>query len=448
MAKLFGTDGVRGRSNTDPITADMVLKLAQAAAVKMHNPGYRNKVVIGKDTRLSSDMLEAALTAGFTSMGMDVILIGILPTPAVAVVTSSMRADIGVMITASHNLYEDNGIKFFGPDGYKISDEAQSEIEYLVDQDLDRYLAFSPDIGRITRDENEAGRYIEHMKFNMLKGIKIENMKVVLDCAHGAAYKIAPTVLRELWADVVVINSDPNGMNINKDCGATSLGHLQDMVHKTRADIGLALDGDGDRLIVCDERGKTIDGDQIIALIGGYMKKNDLLKNYEIVATIMSNMGLERYFNSIGLKLHRTQVGDRNVLEYMRQNNCNLGGEQSGHIILGDYGTTGDGIAAALQVLRIVSSQMQKPVSEICKVFKPVPQVSKAVKFKNNISLESEEFKNALKEAENKLGEGGRIIVRKSGTEPVIRIMAESDNEKMVKVVVEELCEFVKSQDK
>lgn len=445
MDRLFGTDGVRGKSNTAPITADMVLKLAQAAAVKLHNQGYKNKVVIGRDTRLSSSMLEAALTAGFVSMGMDVMQIGVVPTPAVAVITASMRADIGVMITASHNPFEDNGIKFFGPDGYKISDEAQDEIEYLMDQNLERYLAFPADIGRVTRAEGESERYIEHLKFNLLKGIKMEHTKIILDCANGAAHKIAPIILRELWAEVIVINNTPDGTNINKECGATYPDALREAVRKEKADIGFALDGDADRIIVCDERGKTVDGDQILALIAGYMKKHDMLKNDDVVATVMSNMGMEKLLHKIGLGLKRTKVGDRNVLEYMRAHNCNLGGEQSGHIIVGDYSTTGDGIVAALMVLRVVASQIHKPVSEICSVFKPFPQVSKAVRYKGKVDLENDRCRQAFRDAEDKLGAGGRVIVRKSGTEPLIRIMVEAENEKMVRVVADELEVFVDS---
>lgn len=445
--KLFGTDGVRGRANTEPITAETALHLAMATAVLMRRGDHRNKVVIGKDTRLSGYMLEPALTSGFISMGMDVVLVGPMPTPAVAMLTRSLRADLGVMISASHNQYQDNGIKLFGADGYKLSDDAEAQIENLMAGTLSDKLAPSPDLGRAVRLEDAMGRYIEHVKFTFPKHLRLDGLKIVVDSAHGAAYKIAPRVFYELGAEVISIGDEPNGTNINKECGATDTRLLQETVLRERAHMGIALDGDADRLIMCDEKGAVIDGDQIMALIASSWQDKGLLREGGVVATVMSNLGFERYLKARGLQLRRMPVGDRYVVDHMRANGFNVGGEQSGHVILGDYGTTGDGLVAALQVLAAIKEAGRK-VSEVCTVFKPVPQILKSIRYQSAISVDSEPVRAAITRAEEKMGASGRILVRKSGTEPVIRIMAEGDDEKIVKAVVQELSDFVESLDK
>ncbi len=446
--KLFGTDGVRGKSNEYPITSDVMLKLAQAVAIKLRNGEHRNKVVIGKDTRLSGYMIEPALVSGFTSMGMDVILVGPMPTPAIAMLTTSLRADLGVMISASHNKYEDNGIKLFGADGFKLSDEMQTEIEELMEEDLTDYLISSSGLGSAKRLEDEHGRYVQHLKNTFPKGMRLEGLKVVVDCANGAAYKVAPMVLYELGAEVISINDNPNGSNINRNCGATHTENLQEAVIKHGADIGIALDGDADRLIVCDEQGHVIDGDQIMGLVARSWKESGQLKGDGIAATVMSNLGLETFLEEIGLKLHRTAVGDRYVLEHMREAGLNIGGEQSGHIIFSDYSTSGDGLMAALQVLKVVVDNAgEKPVSELCKVFAPVPQKLKSIRYRNRVQIDTKPFKQAIAKADKALDGKGRVLVRKSGTEPVIRIMAEGHNEKIVKTVVDDLCNFVELCD-
>jgi phosphoglucosamine mutase len=444
--KLFGTDGIRGKANMAPITAETALQVAMATALLLRRGAHRHKVVIGKDTRLSGYMLEPALVAGFTSMGMDVVLVGPMPTPAVAMLTRSLRADLGVVISASHNGYQDNGIKLFGADGYKLSDDLESQIEQLMQQSMTHRLVPSAELGRASRLEDEKGRYIEYVKNTFPKGMRLEGLKIVVDCAHGAAYKVAPRILYELGAEVVSIGVAPDGTNINKNCGATFPSLLQETVVKEKADLGIALDGDADRLILCDEKGRIVDGDQIMALIARSWQKSGQLKGGGVVATVMSNLGFERFLKGIGLDLKRMPVGDRYVVDHMRSNNFNIGGEQSGHIILGDYSTTGDGLIAALQVLAVIR-QADKPVSEVCTVFKPVPQLLMNVKYQSPALLESAAMQDAIHKAEARMGSNGRLLVRKSGTEPLIRIMAEGDDEKLVKSVVEDLCAFVAQQD-
>lgn len=444
--KLFGTDGIRGVANVDPITAERALQVAMATAAVLRRGDHRHKVVIGKDTRLSGYMLEPALTAGFISMGMDVVLVGPLPTPAVAMLTRSLRADLGVMISASHNPYHDNGIKLFGADGYKLTDDVEIEIEKRLDGTLSKELVASPKLGRASRLDDASGRYIEYVKNTFPRGMRLEGLKIVVDCAHGAAYKIAPRVFYELGADVISIGVQPDGTNINKDCGATAPSALQEMVVRHGADIGLALDGDADRLIVCDEKGQVIDGDQIMALIAEAWHKRGHLKGSGVVSTVMSNLGMERFLTNHGLLLKRMPVGDRYVVDHMRANDYNLGGEQSGHIILGDYSTTGDGLIAALQVLSVIREQ-RAPASTVCRVFKPVPQILKNVRYKTAVLIDSPQMQEKIHAAEKKLGRGGRILIRKSGTEPLIRVMAEGDDETLVKAVVQELCAFIEQQD-
>ncbi len=447
--KLFGTDGIRGKSNVYPITSEVVLKLAQAVAIKLRSGSHRNKVVIGKDTRLSGYMLEPALVSGFISMGIDVVLVGPMPTPAIAMLTTSLRADLGVMISASHNKYEDNGIKLFAADGYKLSDSVQEEIEELMSQDLTKYLVPSSELGRAKRLDDEHGRYIEYLKNTLPRGMKLDGLKVVVDCANGAAYKVAPMVLYELGAEVIVINANPNGSNINRNCGATFTGHLQDTVIRNNADIGIALDGDADRLIICDEQGRVVDGDQIMGMIARSWKETGQLKGDGIAATVMSNLGLETFLEDIGIKLHRTAVGDRYVLEHMRENDLNIGGEQSGHIIFKDYSTSGDGLMAALQVLKVIVETVGKqPVSEICNVFEAVPQTLRSIRYESIIHIDDNPFKREIAKADKALKGRGRVLVRKSGTEPVIRIMAEGHDKELVKTVVEGLCNFVELCDK
>ncbi|TAL30256.1 MAG: phosphoglucosamine mutase [Alphaproteobacteria bacterium] len=444
--KLFGTDGVRGKANVEPVTAETAMQVAMAAAIELKRGPHRHRVVIGKDTRLSGYLLEPAMTAGFISMGMDVMLLGPMPTPAVAMLTRSLRADLGVVISASHNPYQDNGIKFFGADGYKLSDDVEAAIEKRVAEDLSSFRAASSDLGRASRLDDERGRYIENVKSSFPKHLRLDGLKIVVDCANGAAYKVAPRVLWELGAEVVPMGVSPDGTNINKDCGATATAAMQEAVVKHKADIGIALDGDADRVILCDEKGKVIDGDQIMALIARSWHKSGQLKGNGVVATVMSNLGFERFLSSLKLTLKRMPVGDRYVVDHMRTNAYNLGGEQSGHIILGDYSTTGDGLIAALQVLAVIR-QANRPVSEVCKVFEPVPQLLKNVRYKTKISLEAKPMQDAIREAEGRLGKSGRILVRQSGTEPLIRVMAEGDDEKLVTSVVQELCAFVETLD-
>lgn len=436
--KYFGTDGIRGKANAGHMTAETALRVGMAAGRVFRRGDHRHRVVIGKDTRLSGYMIEPALTAGFTSMGMDVFLFGPLPTPAVAMLTRSLRADLGVMISASHNSFEDNGIKLFGPDGFKLSDEVELAIEHHMDNGLADNLAGSRDLGRAKRIEDAQARYIEHVKHTFPKQQTLEGLRVVVDCANGAAYRVAPAVLWELGAEVVQVGTDPNGFNINEDCGSTAPERMCAAVRERRADIGIALDGDADRLIVADENGRIVDGDQIMGLIARHWKEMGTLSAPGVVATVMSNLGLERYLDSMGLGLVRTQVGDRYVVEYMREHGYNVGGEQSGHIVLKDFSTTGDGLIAALQVLSVLKSG-NKPVSELCHLFDPLPQLLKNVRFRRGEPLREKEVEEAICEGEARLGKTGRLVIRKSGTEPLIRVMGEGDDEGLVKAVVNDI---------
>ncbi|MDI1228892.1 MAG: phosphoglucosamine mutase [bacterium] len=446
--KFFGTDGIRGKANIEPITVETMTKVAMATAAELRRGNHRHRVVIGKDTRLSGYLLEPALTAGFISMGMDVMLLGPMPTPAVAMLTRSLRCDLGVMISASHNPYQDNGIKFFGADGYKLTDDIELAIEARLDSDLSKLRVGPTELGRASRLDDERGRYIEFVKNTFPKGLRLDGLKIVVDCAHGAAYKVAPRVLWELGAEVIALGVSPDGTNINKDCGATAPEAMQSAVVKHGAHLGIALDGDADRLIMCDENGKVIDGDQIMALIARAWHQSGQLKGDGVVATVMSNLGFERFLKTLALSLKRMPVGDRYVVDHMRTNDYNLGGEQSGHIILGDYGTTGDGLIAALQVLAVIQQQ-DKPVSEAGRVFAPVPQLLKNVRYKNAaISLDNEFLQKAIRNAETRLGAGGRLLIRKSGTEPLIRVMAEGDDESLITSVVHDLCSSVEDLDR
>jgi phosphoglucosamine mutase len=435
VRRYFGTDGIRGRANK-VITPELALKVGQAAGLIFKNGEHRHRVLIGKDTRLSGYMIETALVAGFTSVGMDVLLTGPIPTPAVGMLARSMRADLGVMISASHNPFADNGIKLFGPDGFKLSDETELEIEKLLDSDLSKQLAKSEELGRAKRIDGVQDRYIEFAKRTLPKDIDLSGLRVVIDCANGAAYKVAPGALWELGADVVPIGVDPDGMNINKECGSTDLAAIS----RKRADIGIALDGDADRVMIIDELGHTVDGDQLLAVIAESWKEDGRLQRPGVVATVMSNLGLERYLSSIGLEMIRTAVGDRYVLEHMRAHGYNIGGEPSGHIILSDYTTTGDGFVAALQLLAVVK-RSGKPVSEVCHRFEPLPQVMKNVRYKTGKPLENAGVRSAIASAEKKLGLTGRLIVRPSGTEPLIRVMGEGDDKILVEAAVDDVIE-------
>jgi phosphoglucosamine mutase len=437
VRRYFGTDGIRGRANR-VITPELALKVGQAAGLVFRNGEHRHRVLIGKDTRLSGYMIENAMVAGFTSVGMDVLLTGPIPTPAVGMLTHSMRADLGVMISASHNPYDDNGIKLFGPDGFKLSDEVEAQIEKLLDSDLSAQLAASNDLGRAKRIDGVQDRYIEFAKRTLPRQLNLEEMRVVIDCANGAAYKVAPGALWEMGADVIEIGTEPDGFNINKDCGSTDLAALKRKVREMRADIGIALDGDADRVLIVDERGHVVDGDQLLAVIAESWKEDDRLQRNGIVSTVMSNLGLERHLASVGLTLARTPVGDRYVLERMRADGYNVGGEQSGHIILSDFTTTGDGFVAALQVLAVVK-RSNKPVSEVCHRFEPLPQVLKNVRYRNGKPLEDAAVRSAIASAESRLGGHGRLLVRPSGTEPVIRVMGEGDDKALVEAVVDDV---------
>ncbi len=442
--KYFGTDGIRGTANTGNMTAETALRVGMAAGRVFRRGDHRHRVVIGKDTRLSGYMLEPALTAGFTSMGMDVFLFGPLPTPAIAMMTRSLRADLGVMISASHNSFEDNGIKLFGPDGFKLSDEVELEIEYHMDNGLKDNLADARELGRAKRIDDAQARYIEHVKHTFPKDLTLEGLRIVIDCANGAAYKVAPAALWELGADVVTVGTDPNGYNINEDCGSTATDRMCEVVRERRADIGIALDGDADRVIIADENGRVIDGDQIMGLVARHWKEMGTLSAPGVVATVMSNLGLERFLKSIDLSLHRTQVGDRYVVEYMRRHGFNVGGEQSGHIVLKDFSTTGDGLIAALQVLAVLKAN-DKPLSELAHVFDPVPQILKNVRFRKGEPLGQEEVQEAIREGENRLSKNGRLVIRKSGTEPLIRVMGECDDEGLVNAVVNDIVSAIEA---
>lgn len=447
--KLFGTDGIRGVANKFPMTVDLVTKFAMATALEFRRGNYRHSVVIGKDTRLSGYMLEPALTAGFIAMGLNVYMVGPMPTPAVAMLTRSLKADFGVMISASHNPFCDNGLKLFGPDGYKLSDEMEIKIEKMIDQDLAPHYVDSEHLGRAERLEDAPGRYIEFAKRSFPKDVRLDGLKIVIDCANGAAYKVAPKILWELGAEIVPISITPNGKNINDKCGATHPSLLAETVLSSGADIGIALDGDADRLIVCDEKGKIVDGDQIMALISKSWLDSGRLKGNGLVATIMSNLGLERFMQGHKMELRRTAVGDRYVIEEMRKTGFNLGGEQSGHIIMADSSTTGDGIMAALQVLAAVQIA-GKPVSEVCALFDPVPQLLKNVhlgKLPASIDiLKVDSVMKLLKEGEEQLGSKGRLVVRKSGTEPLIRLMAECEDEGLMMRVLTSLTTSIEQE--
>ncbi|MFP6772775.1 MAG: phosphoglucosamine mutase [Alphaproteobacteria bacterium] len=440
--EFFGTDGIRGTANTWPMTAEIAVRAGMAAGLQFTRGDHRHRVVVGKDTRLSGYMLEPALTAGFTSVGMDVILVGPMPTPAVAMLTRSLRADLGVMLSASHNAFADNGIKFFGPDGHKLSDRIEAEIEQRMQSDLTTSLARADALGRAMRLEDAPGRYIEAAKATFPSQYRLDGLKVVVDCANGAAYKVAPTVLWELEADVIPIGVDPDGFNINRDCGSTHPEYLCEQVIAHGADVGIALDGDADRLILADEHGQVVDGDQLMAVIGDHWAESGTLRGNGIVATVMSNLGLERYLASKGLELVRTQVGDRYVVEHMRQHGFNVGGEQSGHIVMSDFGTTGDGLVAALQVLALVMAE-GRPVSEVCRRFEAVPQLLKNVRYSGPSPLEMPRISRAIQAQRSRLGEGGRLLIRPSGTEPLIRVMAEGDDQELVHSVVNELVEMI-----
>ena len=441
-AKLFGTDGIRGTANRGNMTAEVALKVGMAAALQFRNGDHRHRVVIGKDTRLSGYLLEPALTAGFISMGMDVTLVGPMPTPAIAMLTRSLRADLGVMISASHNPFEDNGIKLFGPDGYKLSDAVEAEIEANVANGMSDKLINPSKLGQAKRLDDAVGRYTEFVKRTFPRGQALDGLKIVIDCANGAAYKVAPEVLWELGAEVIPVGVDPDGYNINKGCGSTDTDYMCSQVVSHGADIGIALDGDADRLMVCDEHGAMVDGDQIMALIAKNALDRGFLKGGGVVATVMSNLGLERYLKGISLNLERTKVGDRYVVEHMRANGFNIGGEQSGHIVLGEHSTTGDGLMAALQVLAVIVMS-DGPASKITRLFDPLPQLLKNVRYGGGQPLENAHVIKAIKEGEARLSDTGRVLIRKSGTEALIRVMAEGEDKALITSVVDDIATAV-----
>ena len=440
--KYFGTDGIRGRTNADKLTAELAMRVGQAAGAHFLRGDHRHRVVIGKDTRLSGYMMESALVAGFTSVGMDVVMTGPLPTPAIAMLARELRADLGVMISASHNPYEDNGIKLFGPDGYKLSDADEMAIEALMEQGVP--LVDATEVGRARRIDDAPGRYIHAAKQSIPADVRFDKLRVVLDCANGAAYQVAPAAIWELGAKLITIGNTPNGTNINAGVGSTSLDAVKAKVTETGAHIGLALDGDADRLIVVDERGETVDGDQLMALIATELQAAGQLRGGGVVATVMSNLGLERYLQGIGLTLERTKVGDRYVLERMREGGFNVGGEQSGHMILADHGTTGDGLVAALQVLAALVRSGKK-ASEVLHLFDRVPQLLRNVRYAGGNPLEAEGVKSVIASAEAELSGLGRLVIRPSGTEPVIRVMAEGDDNPQVERIVESICDAVQA---
>lgn len=442
--KYFGTDGIRGRVNEGNLTPEKAMQIGLAAGRVFTRGSHVHRVIIGKDTRRSGYMFEPALAAGFVAAGMDVILVGPMPTPAIAMLVKSLRADLGVMISASHNPHFDNGIKFFGPDGYKLSDEQELRIEGYIDSDSSSILQEPEKLGKAMRLEDEKGRYVEFAKATVPAGVTFDGLRVVVDCANGAAYKVAPTVLWELGAEVIPMGVEPNGFNINLDCGSTHPEAMCKRVVETRADLGVALDGDADRLILCDEKGQIVDGDQLMALITRNWKKRGILKGNGLVATVMSNLGLERLLESEGMVLERTKVGDRYVVERMREKGMNVGGEQSGHIVLNDFTTTGDGLISALQVMTEIKQSGMK-ASEACNQFERVPQLLKNVRFKSDDPLNADSVVKAIAEAEAKLEGVGRLVIRKSGTEPVIRVMAEGDNADLVNEVVDHICHAIEA---
>jgi phosphoglucosamine mutase len=442
--RYFGTDGIRGLSNRHPMTSEIALRVGMAAG-RLFSDGEKrqHRVVIGKDTRLSGYMIESALMSGFTAVGMDVFILGPMPTPAIAMLTKSLRADLGVMISASHNAYHDNGIKLFDPDGYKLSDEIELRIEAMIDSPTDQLLAPADRIGRATRVESAQERYIEFAKRTLPRNLRLNGLRIVIDCANGAGYKVAPAALWELGAEVIRIGVDPNGLNINDKCGSTSPEALAAKVLEVRADIGIALDGDADRVLIVNEKGEIVDGDQVMAVIAKSWHERGQLAAGGVVATVMSNLGLERYLDSLGLTMHRTPVGDRYVVEHMRKHGYNVGGEQSGHIVLSDFTTTGDGLVSALQILSVVVTTEQR-VSEVCSRFEKLPQILKNVKYTHGKPLEDDRVIRAIEGAKNKLGKSGRLVIRPSGTEPVIRVMAEGDDEQLLATVVGDIVEAVK----
>lgn len=443
--RLFGTDGVRGTANLEPMTPHTAMRLGMAAGRHFRRGDYRHRVLIGKDTRLSGYMIEPALTAGFVSVGMDVILLGPMPTPAVAMLTRSMRADLGVMISASHNPFEDNGIKLFGPDGYKLSDAVEARIAAEVEAALDAQgVPTGAELGRAQRLDDAGGRYIEFAKQTLPRGFRLDGLRIVLDCAHGAAYRVAPTVLFELGADVIPLGVEPNGRNINEQCGSVHPGRMQAMVVEHKADLGIALDGDADRLVLADEKGRLVDGDQLIAAIAKAWIASDRLASGAVVATVMSNLGLERFVRGLGADFVRTAVGDRHVLERMRALGANLGGEQSGHIILADFATTGDGLIAALQMMALIA-EADRPASEVCYQFEPLPQVLRSVALNGHQVLEQAGVQAKIAAARDRLGADGQILIRPSGTEPVIRIMAQGEDRHLVETVVEDLAAVIEA---
>jgi phosphoglucosamine mutase len=441
---LFGTDGIRGQTNIHPMTAEVALKVGMAAGHMFTNGERRHRVVIGKDTRLSGYLIEAALVSGFTSVGMDVIQLGPVPTPAVAMLVRSLRADLGVMISASHNPYQDNGIKLFGPDGYKLSDSVEEEIEANIEGEMSHLLAQPDHIGQARRIDGVYDRYVEFAKRTLDRSISLKGLKVVVDCANGAAYRVAPAALWELGADVVPLSVNPDGRNINRECGSTAPEAVCRTVKETGANIGIALDGDADRVVIADENGHVVDGDQILGVIAASWREAGRLHGNGVAATVMSNLGLERYLGGLGLTLARTRVGDRYVVEEMRRSGYNVGGEQSGHVVLSDYTTTGDGLVTALQVLSVVV-QSGKPVSEVCQRFDPVPQILKSVHYKLGNPLESETVRSAIEAGRLRLGNSGRLVIRPSGTEHVIRVMAEGDDRPLVAAVVDGIAGAIES---
>ena len=443
MRKYFGTDGIRGLVNGDKLTPELAMRVGMAAGLRFVNGDHRNRVVIGKDTRRSGYMIENALAAGFMAVGVDVYYLGPMPTPAVAMLTRSLRADLGVMISASHNPFEDNGIKMFRPDGYKLSDEVERQIEEMMEQDLSSSLKRGRDIARAYRDEEARTRYIEYAKRTLPKNVDLSGLRVVIDCANGAAYKVAPLALWELGAEVFAIGVEPDGFNINDNVGSTAPDALIAKVKELRADVGIALDGDADRVIIVDEKGEVVDGDQFMAVIAEFWHRRGELKGGGLVATVMSNLGLERYLRSVGLTLERTQVGDRYVLEAMRAKGYNVGGEQSGHIILSDFTTTGDGLVAALQLLAVLK-QHGGAVSDVCRRFEKVPQLLQSVRYKQGKPLSHKLVEQVIAESRARLGDGGRLVIRESGTEPVIRVMAESDDEGLVATVVADITKTIR----
>ncbi len=443
--KLFGTDGIRGQANVYPMTSDMMMKLAMAAASQFTRGQHRHTVVIGKDTRLSGYMIESALMSGFTSMGFEVYLLGPLPTPAVALLTKSLRADLGVMISASHNPYPDNGVKFFGPDGYKLGDLTELAIEAKMETGNFNLASFDH-LGKAKRLDDASGRYIEFAKSTFPKNLRLDGLKIVIDCAHGAAYKVAPAVLWELGAEIIPIGHTPDGININDGCGATKVDLAKQTLLNHKADVAVVLDGDADRIIMIDETGHVLDGDQILALIATYFLETEKLKGTSIAATQMSNIGLERYLAGIGLELLRTPVGDRYVIEAMKRHHLNLGGEQSGHIILHDYATTGDGLIAALQILAIMQKQ-QKQLSEIARIFSPVPQILKNIRLSKRVDLADPEVTAHIQKTQERIGEDGYLLVRMSGTEPLLRLMAQGDDEALLEEALSDLAHHL-SKDK